>query len=129
MISVPNMGKAKKNDNTFITDTTEFNYGESKDWTIDKYVEGDPDNTKIYFPGDSITFTIKITNNATKKIYGVTFEDQVPAQISLPTSSPYGVTTTEGTIVAPSPVNFIKVTGIDLDGGETCTITITGIIV
>jgi hypothetical protein len=126
MSSFVNTGYAKKNNNIIEDTSVTVNVADADTLIMSKTVDK-PD--QFYFQGDSIVFTITISlpASAESKMYGITFEDQIPPQVTLPTTSPYGVTTTEGNIV-PVTDNLVKITGIDLDPGETVTITITGTI-
>lgn len=85
---------------------------------------------EYYVKGDTIIFYITITNSDEAKLKDFIFEDQIDSVVELSTTGPdYGITesTGTGTIVAPSG-NLVKITGIDLDKGATCDITITGTI-
>ena len=126
MSSFVNTGYAKKNNN-IVQEASVVVYEAEADTLVMTKTIDKPGY--IYVSGDTIVFTINITLPASSpaKLYGITFEDQIPPQVILPAVSPWGVTTTEGTIV-PVVANSVKVTGINLDIGETCTITVTGTI-
>lgn len=127
MSSFINTGFAKKNNNIIEDASVTVNVADQNTLEMTKTVDKPG---QFYFKGDTIVFTIKITlpASAPNKLFGITFEDQIPPEVQLPNVSPFGVTTTQGTIV-PVVGNFVKITGIDLNPGDTCTITITGTII
>jgi len=127
MSSFINTGFAKKNNNKIEDASVTVNVADQNTLEMTKTVDKPG---QFYFKGDTIVFTIKITLPATApdKLFGITFEDQIPPEVQLPNISPFGVTTTQGNIV-PVVGNFVKITGIDLNPGNTCTITITGTII
>ncbi|MGE5629226.1 MAG: hypothetical protein ACM3X7_14155 [Solirubrobacterales bacterium] len=126
MSSFVNTGFAKKND--FIMQQASVVVYSAEPDTLEMTKTVDKPG-HIYVTGDTIVFTINITLPATSpaKLSGITFEDQVPPQVILPSAPPYGVSTTKG-IIVPVISNLVKITAIDLDVGETCTITIAGTI-
>ena len=126
MSSFVNTGYAKKNNNIIEDASVTVNVANADTLIMTKTVDKP---NEFYFQGDTIVFTITISlpASAGSKLNGITCEDQIPSQVILPTTAPYGVTTTEGNIV-PVAGNQVKITGINLDPGETVTITITGTI-
>lgn len=127
MSSFINTGFAKKNNNIIEDASVTVNVADAATLEMTKTVDKPG---QFYFKGDTIVFTITITLPAAApdKLFGITFEDQIPPEVQLPNVSPFGVTTTKGNIV-PVVGNFVKITGIDLNPGETATITITGTII
>ena len=79
---------------------------------------------EYYVPGDTITFTITITNNGTLPVSGLFFTDTIDPAIVPVTGTEYTVTTTTGTIT--SLLSPVTVSNIDIDAAGTAVITITG---
>ena len=127
MSSFINTGYAKKNNSIIEDASVTVNVADQDTLEMTKAVDKPG---QFYFLGDNIVFTINITLPAAApdKLFGITMEDQIPIEVQLPNVAPYGVTTTHGSIVRVVN-NFVKITGIDLNPGETCTITIKGIII
>lgn len=125
MSSFINTGIAKKG-NITVKDSVIVYVADNDSLIIKKTVDKPGE---YYAKGDTIKFIITITlpSGAPAKIYGITFEDQVPLEVLLPTTAPYGVTYDYGNLV-PVSGNLVKITGIDLDPGDICTITIEGTI-
>lgn len=134
MSSFDNTGYAKKNNNIIDQANVTVHVIDAATLEISKVVDKPGE---YYSQGDSITFTITISlpSNAPAKLYGITFEDEVPIEVLLPITTPFGVSITgtggaSGTIVSPTAAgdNSVKITGIDLDPGDSVTITIAGTI-
>lgn len=79
---------------------------------------------ELYFPGDTITFTITIRNNGTSAATGLFFSDEIDESVEPVSGTEFTVTTTSGTITSrTSPININDIT---VPAGGTVTITITG---
>lgn len=127
MSSFINTGYARKNNNIIEDASVVVNLADAGTLIMTKTVDK-PD--QFYVSGDTIVFTItiKLPADSPSKLFGITFEDQIAPEVQLPAVAPFGVTTTKGNIV-PVVGNLVKITGINLNPGETVTITITGKIV
>lgn len=112
-------GYAKKNDSILGESSTEVDIADAGTLTMTKTVDKPGE---FYIKGDTIVFTIEISVPASSpaKLYGIRFEDQIPPQVSIT-----GITTTKG-LIEPVVSNKVKVTAINLEIGETCTVVITG---
>ena len=79
---------------------------------------------EYYVPGDTITFTITITNNGTLPVNDLFFTDTLDEVVDPINGNEYTVTSTAGTIT--SRLNPVTVSDIEIGAGETVVITITG---
>lgn len=112
-------------DDTFVTPiesaSATFAIADDNTLTMTKTVDR-PD--EIYFPGETITFSITITNNSAAVVSGLVFRDVVDASIEPLSGTEFNVTTTSGTVTSSS--NPIVVSDINIAPGSTIVITITG---
>ena len=79
---------------------------------------------ELYFPNDSITFTITITNHTNNNISGLFFRDVINESVEPILGINYLVTTTSGIITNSS--NPISISGIDILANSNAVITISG---
>ena len=127
------MDNTRTNLGEVYTDDTATSLVADATTTFDVLTEGTITMTKtvdrvgeFYLPGDSITFTITITNNGTVLVDGLFFRDVIDAYVVPATGTDYVVTTTSGTVTSsPSPVT---ISDISVPVGGTVTITISGVI-
>jgi len=111
-------------DTLLTTATTTFEVVDSNTITMTKTVDR---VGEFYLPGDTITFTITITNNGTIALDGLFFRDVIDEFVEPATGGEFVVTTTSGTVT--SYTSPITISGIDIPAGGTVTITISGVIV
>ena len=101
--------------------TATFNVLDNETITMTKVVDRPGE---YYAPGDTITFTITITNNGTLPVQDLFFSDEVDAAVEPLTGTEFNVTTTAGTVT--SLTSPITISNIDIGAGGTVVITITG---
>lgn len=118
MSQFSNSYNVKRNDSTLGTLATGASYS--------IFAEGDVllaetvNKSTVYFPGDSITFTLTITNNSGAAIDAVDITDTIDSGVSVST---YKI----GSATAVATTNAVAIADYTLPTGDT-VITITGTI-
>ena len=98
-----------------------FNVANASILTMTKTVDRP---NEFYLPGDSITFTITITNTGDSAINGLLFRDTIDPAVAPVNGNDFTVTTTAGTITSDD--STVEISDIDIGPGGTVVITITG---
>ena len=119
-----NVGNLFRNDsatNPLLTAQANFEVVRANALTLTKTVDK-PD--QAYLPGDTIIFTITLTNTSDAAINDLLFRDTIPNGVIPQTGTNFLVTTTNGVIT--SFTNPITINNINLNPLSTAKITITG---